>query len=165
MPINQSLLQELEHESANTRKILQRVPEKHFDWKPHEKSYTLGRLASHVADLTKFFSVVVTTKELDFSKRGYQQTNPSTSAELMQIFEDNLAKAKQDLQNATDDVFTQSWKLRSGEHIIFESPKIAALRTIAINHVIHHRGQLTVYLRLLNIPLPGIYGPTADEPM
>ncbi|MDQ6756378.1 MAG: DinB family protein [Bacteroidota bacterium] len=165
MPINQSFLQEFEQESASTRKILQRVPEEHFDWKPHEKSFTLGRLATHIAELSGYISTALTTNELDFSIREYVPRQAATSSELMQIFEENFSKSKEELQKATDDVFMQKWKLRNGDHIIFDLPKSAVLRTFAINHLIHHRAQLSVYLRLLNVPVPGMYGPSADEPM
>ena len=165
MPLNQSLLQELEQESINTRKMLQRVPEEHFGWKPHEKSNTLGRLASHVAEITHWVSRALAVDEYDLAEVNFKPANAATSSELMQIFEDKLAKAKEDLQNATDDVFMQNWKLRRGEQVMFELPKIAVIRSIALNHIIHHRAQLSVYLRLLDVPVPGMYGPTADERM
>lgn len=163
MPLNQFLLQELEQESINTRKMLQRVPEEHFGWKPHEKSNTLGRLASHVAEITHWISRALSGDEYDLAEANFKPANAATSSELMQIFEDKLAKAKEDLQTAGDDVFTQKWKLRHGEQVMFELPKIAVIRSVALNHIIHHRAQLSVYLRLLNIPVPGMYGPTADE--
>ncbi len=165
MALNQSLLQELEQESSNTRKMLQRVPEEHFGWKPHEKSTTLGSLASHVAEITHWLTRSLTTTEYDLAGVNDKPVIAATSSELMQIFEDNLAKAKAELLKATDDVFMQKWKLRSGEKIFFEIPKIAVIRSMAMNHLIHHRAQLSVYLRLLNVPVPGMYGPTADEPM
>jgi uncharacterized damage-inducible protein DinB len=165
MPINQSFLQELESESKSTRRSLQRCPEEHFDWKPHEKSYSLGRLASHIAELTNMITLALTSSELDFVKRGYKPSIATTNQELMKIFEDNLSRAKEELQKADDDAFAQDWQLRGGERIYFTLKKAEAVRTMALNHIIHHRGQLSVYLRLLNVPVPGMYGPTADEPM
>ena len=165
MALNQSLLQELEQESLNTRKMLQRVPEEYFGWKPHEKSNTLGRLASHVAELPHWLSRALNYDEYDLADANHKPANAATSSELMQIFEDKLAKAKEDLQKASDDVFMQRWKLLREEHVLFEMPKIAVIRSMTLNHIIHHRAQLSVYLRLLNVPVPGMYGPTADEPM
>ena len=165
MALNQALLQEFEQESASTRKMLQRVPEEYFGWKPHEKSYTLGRLASHVAELTGWIAFTLTTNELDFAKGDYKPENVATSAELMQLFENNFSKSKAELQKATDDALMQKWKFRNGEQIYFDLPKIAVVRSMALNHIIHHRAQLSVYLRLLDMPVPGMYGPTADEPM
>ncbi|HUS01218.1 MAG TPA: DinB family protein [Chitinophagaceae bacterium] len=165
MALNKALSQELEQEFASTRKMLQSVPEEHFAWKPHERSYTLGRLASHVAELTGWVSFILTTNELDFEKGDYTPVNAATSAELMELFEKNFASSKEELQKANDDVLMQHWKFRNGEQIYFDLPKIAVLRSFAMNHIIHHRAQLSVYLRLLNIPVPGMYGPTADERM
>ena len=165
MALNHALLQEVEQEFASTRKMLQKIPEEHFGWKPHEKSYTLGRLASHVAELTGWVSFILTTNELDFAKGDYKPVNAPTSAELMELFEDNFTKSKEALQKASDDALMQKWKFRNGEQIYFDLPKIAVLRSFAMNHIIHHRAQLSVYLRLLDIPVPGMYGPTADEPM
>src|SRR5215212_9873070 len=107
MALNHGLLQELEQEFANTRKMLQSVPEEHFGWKPHEKSYTLGRLASHVPELTGWVSFTLTTNELDFAKGDYIPANVATSAELMELFEKNFTRSKNELQNATDDVLMQ----------------------------------------------------------
>ncbi len=165
MTLNQSLMQELEQESLNTRKMLQRVPEEYFGWKPHEKSSTLGRLASHVAELPHWLSRTLNNDEYDLVDAKHTPANAATSAELMHIFEDKLAKAKEDLQKTSDEVFMQKWKLLRGGYVLFELPKFAVIRTMTLNHIIHHRAQMSVYLRLLNIPVPGMYGPTADEPM
>lgn len=165
MPINDALLREFENESSNTRKMLQRVPEEKFGWQPHEKSFTLGRLATHVADTTHWITSIMSNDEFDFAKRTYKSSEVQTSEELMNLFEKNFTEAKDALQKATDEDFNKKWKLRAGEKIYFDIPKIAAIRAFALSHLIHHRGQLSVYLRLLDIPVPGMYGPTADEPM
>ena len=163
MALNEPLLQEMEQESASTRKMLQRIPEEYFGWKPHEKSYTLGRLASHVAELTGWVAFTLTTNEMDFAKGDYKPANAATSKELIQLFETNYAISKEELQKATDEDLMQKWKFRNGDQIYFDLPKNVVIRNMAFNHIIHHRAQLAVYLRLLNLPVPGMYGPTADE--
>lgn len=165
MTLNKPLLQELEQEAKNTRKILERVPEEHFGWKPHEKSFSLGRLATHIAELAGYISTTINTDELNFAAREYKPYTAASSSELLKIFDNNISQATEDLQKTTDEDFLKSWKMRNGEQVFFELPKIAVLRAMAFSHLIHHRGQLTVYLRLLNVPVPGIYGPSADEPM
>lgn len=160
-----AFLKELETESASTRRMLERVPAEHFEWKPHEKSYSLGRLASHVAELPSMITRVLTTDELDFMKEGFKSSRATSSQELIQIFENSLAGAKKAVEEASEDGLGQRWKMRAGEVVYIDLPKHVALRSLGLNHIIHHRGQLSVYLRLLNVPVPGMYGPTADEPM
>jgi uncharacterized damage-inducible protein DinB len=165
MGMNEALLAELKQEAAATRKILERVPLEKSDWKPHEKSMSLGRLASHVAELPGWVSVTLDTDELDWSKFDYKPQIAKSTEELLKILDDNVAKAEASLKNADDKKFFENWTMRNGEQLFFTLPKAAVLRTSAYSHMYHHRGQLSVYLRLLDVPLPGIYGPTADENM
>lgn len=164
MRLNETIISEFQNEAKSTRKMLERVPEdKHF-WKPHEKSMTLGELATHVAELPLFAISIVEQDELDFLTLDYKPKVAKTNAELLQIFEENLSSTLESLKNATDEKLLGNWRLRSGEKIFFEMPRIEVLRFMVLNHIVHHRGQLSVFLRLQNVPLPGVYGPTADEP-
>jgi uncharacterized damage-inducible protein DinB len=165
MPINQSFIAELEQEAKGTRKILERVPIDKNDWKPHKKSTPLGRLATHVAEICGWATVTLDTNELDFAKMDYKPRVAANTKELLDIFEENYNKAMTTLKNAGDEKFMETWTMRTGEQIYFTLPKAVVLRSFAFNHLYHHRGQLTVYLRELNVPLPGLFGPTADEPM
>lgn len=162
MSVSKGLLGELDYEAISTRKILERIPSEKFDWKPHEKSITMGALAAHIADMFSWYSATLETDELDFAK-GYEQPKPKTTEELVAVFDKNLAAAKESLQKAEPDVFAKNWTLRSGDHVIFTMPKTATLRTFVVNHIVHHRGQLSLYLRLNDIPVPSVYGPSADE--
>ena len=163
MAINHSFSAELEHEGSNTRKMLERVPAEHFNWKPHEKSYSLGILATHIAELPTWVGYTLEADELDFATMNYKAPAVSSSSDLMKLFEENLAEAKEDLNDVPDETFMKNWALRNGGQIYFTMPKIAVLRNMVFNHIVHHRAQLGVYLRLLDIPVPGMYGPTADE--
>jgi uncharacterized damage-inducible protein DinB len=165
MALKEALKVELEHESKSTRKMLERTPEKDFDKKPHDKSMSLGEIASHIANTNKWITYVVNKDEFDFTKENYSETTAKTNEELLKIFDDTLAEAVSALENTTDENLMKGWKLRAGDAVFFDMPKVAAMRTMAYSHLIHHRGQLSVYLRLHNIPLPSVYGPTADEPM
>jgi uncharacterized damage-inducible protein DinB len=147
-----------------TRKMLERVPEEHFDWKPHAKSMSLKDLSGHVAELPgMFIAAVLQSEELDLSPQTYQPFAGTTHQELMAFFEDNFQKAVKALNDTNVVEIGKSWTLRSGDHVIFTMPRQVVIRTVAMNHFIHHRGQLSVYLRLLDVPVPGMYGPSADE--
>ena len=163
MPINETLLTELEHEASSTKKMLERVPAEKFDWKPHEKSFSLGRLAAHVAELHSWVGFTVNHDELDLATMNYKPAEVHTSSDLMKLFEDQLSQAKQDIQNVSDETMMKAWTLRNKDQVYFSMPKIAVLRSMVVKHIVHHRAQLSVYLRLLDIPVPGMYGPTADE--
>ena len=163
MPLNQSFSAELEQESANTKKMLERVPEEHFSWKPHEKSYTLGVLATHIAELPSWVGYTVKADELDFGSMDYKSPVINSSSDLMKLFEENLAQAKEDLKEVSDEDIMKNWSLRNKEQLYFTMPKVVVLRSMVMNHIIHHRAQLGVYLRLLDVPVPGMYGPTADD--
>ena len=164
MAIKDSLMQEWEHEIISTRRLLQAVPFEKADWKPHEKSMTLKRLATHVAEIPNWLTVTLATDELDFS-HGYTAHNPASKEELLAIFEKCAAESTEQLKIATDENFRKDWTLRNAETIYFTMPKTAVARSFVMNHLYHHRGQLTVYLRLLEVPVPGLYGPSADEKM
>ena len=164
MTINETFIGELRQEAATTRKVLERIPAEKFDWKPHEKSMTMGRLATHVADIFGWFSATLETDELDFAL-GYEEPKPATSEELVDIFDKNVAAAIETLKNTSDETFGRNWKLRNGEQIFLDMPKAGVVRGMVMNHILHHRGQLSVYLRLNDIPVPGLYGPSADEEM
>jgi uncharacterized damage-inducible protein DinB len=165
MPIYESLLTELQQEAKATRKLLERVPENSLEFKPHEKSFTLSRLASHVAELPGWITFILASDELDFGKFDYKPPVISKISDILNIHDENLEKAVKSLENAKDEEFTKNWTMRKNEIIYLNHPKIIVIREFSFNHLYHHRGQLTVYLRLLNIPLSGVYGPTADEQM
>lgn len=162
MSISQMLLPEFDQEMAGTRRVLERVPFEHFPYKPHDKSFEFGKLATHVAQLPGWASMTLSTDELDIGCT-WEQPKPQSTEELVALFDQNSAEARQAIANASDEAFMQKWTLRMGERVIFTLPKVAVLRGMVMNHIIHHRAQLTVYLRLNDIPVPGLYGPSADE--
>ncbi len=161
--IAKALIAELEQESQTTRKCLERVPADKFNWKPHEKSMEFGRLATHVAEMHSWTVNTVNDPELDFAKFDYKPFEPKTTEDLVDHFEKCLAGAMEALKGATDDIWHEPWSLRNGEQIYFTMPKIVVMRSMVLNHIVHHRGQLSVYLRLNDIPVPSLYGPSADE--
>lgn len=163
MPISQSLLPEMKQEGASTRRMLEAVPFDNPGWKPHEKSMNLQHLAHHLAELTGWTSMIIHSNDYDFAKTSEQQAPPANKEELLKLYDDTLARAIKDVENVTDETLMTNWSLRNGETIYFTLPKVSMLR-INMNHIIHHRGQLSVYLRLNNIKVPGVYGPTADDP-
>lgn len=166
MAIKDAFIGELKHESSLTRKMLEKVPLDKTDWKPHEKSMSLGKLATHVAEITHWVSDIIHIDDFDFMKNfNFNPRVASSTEELIEIFQTNLDKAITDLSNMSDDDFAKSWVVRRGEQVMFNTPKKVSIRAWAINHMIHHRGQLSVYLRLLDVPVPGMYGPSADEKM
>lgn len=162
MAINDGLLGELDYEMISTRKVLERIPADKFDWKPHEKSMTMGELANHLVEMFSWYKITLETDELDLAA-GYEQPKATSAEDLTAIFDKNAAEAKESLQKSSPEVFSELWTLRSGEHVIFTMPKMANLRTFVGNHIVHHRAQLALYLRLNDIPVPSIYGPSADE--
>ena len=161
--LNQSLLPEFRHEMAQTRKMLERVPFDQSTWQPHQKSMKLGQLAVHVAELPSWATVIINTNELDFATFDYKPFAPQSGAHLLEHFDQNVADAIKALQGATDEHLMQRWSLRNGEQVFFTMPRIASIRSMAMNHLVHHRGQLSVFLRLKDVPVPGMYGPSADE--
>ena len=166
MAIQDALIGELKHESSMTKKMLERVPLDKKDWKPHEKSMTLGRLATHVAEITHWASDIIHIDDFDFMKNyNFNPTNATTTEELLEIFQTNLDKAITDISSTKEEELNKNWTVRRGEQVMFSTPKKVAIRGWAFNHLFHHRGQLSVYLRLLDVPVPGMYGPSADERM
>ena len=166
MAIKDAFIGELKHESSLTKKMLERVPLDKKEWLPHEKSMSLGRLATHVAEITHWVSDIIHIDDFDFMKNfNFTPRIASSTEELLEIFQTNLDKAVADLLTMKDEDFGKSWTVRRGEQVMFNTPKKIAIRSWALNHMIHHRGQLSVYLRLLDVPVPGMYGPSADEKM
>jgi uncharacterized damage-inducible protein DinB len=163
MPQNHSLIAEMQREAAHTRKILERVPVDQNDWTPHPKSMKLGRLATHVAELPGWVTMTMATDELDWAQFDYKPYVAASSQELVEKLDELVTQAVAILETCTDEDFEKPWTMRNGDNIFFTMPKHVVLRSFALSHQYHHRAQLGVYLRLLDIPLPGIYGPTADE--
>ncbi len=154
---------DLEHEIATTRRMLERVPEEHLAWKPHEKSMSLGALASHIANLLWWQTLMLEHDEFDMAAPQPTVTAPESRAALLQEFDEKVAVLREALAQTDEAALARPWTLRRGDHVIFIQPKIAVLRGFGISHMVHHRGQLSVYLRLLDVPVPPSYGPTADE--
>ena len=165
MTIAHGLLQELEQEAKTTRRLLERVPESRTSWRPHEKSWTLGELAMHIAmvpgGVAEFVARPSPVQAPDFPD---PPAAPNT-AELLRRFDESIAKAKTILTEMDDAAATEMWRMVAGERDVMAMPRVAYMRAIMLNHWYHHRGQLSVYLRFLDVPLPSIYGPTADERM
>ena len=164
MQLNEGLIAELQHEAVSTRKMLERVPADKFGWKPHEKSMTLGRLASHIAEIPGWTNETINQDVLDFAKMEYEPFEPNSAEELVKFFDDKLASALDTLKNnATDENLMGMWTMKNGETVYMTMPRIAVMRGFVLSHLIHHRAQLGVYLRLLDVPIPSSYGPSADE--
>ena len=161
--IAKGIVAEFKYEAANTRKMLERVPEDKFDWKPHEKSMTLGRLATHLAEMPEWSGTILDQDELDLAGSGYQPRTAGSTAELLELFDQNAEAFIESVGERSDEEFFSTWTLRVGEHVVTTLPKIAAMRGFILSHAVHHRGQLSVFLRLLDVPLPQVYGPTADD--
>ena len=158
-----AFIAELQHEAAATRKCLERIPAEKFDWKPHEKSMAFGRLASHIAEMFGWTPATLTQPELDFEKFDYTPYDPKSTQDLVEFLDKNVNEAIETLRNTPDDVFLENWTMRNGETVYFTMPKISVMRSFVGNHIVHHRGQLSVYMRLNDIAVPSIYGPSADE--
>ena len=158
----QSFLSELEKESIGTKKMLSRVPADKMDFKPHEKSMKLKDLATHIADMPGWITLGLTTDELDFATTPYNPQNCNNGEELVSFYEKNEKEAKDWLAKSNDSVLSETWTLKNGDIIYSQLSKLETIRH-AYCQIVHHRAQLGVYLRLLNIPIPGVYGPSADE--
>jgi uncharacterized damage-inducible protein DinB len=166
MSIAQSLLPEFDQEMASTRKVLERIPTEKWTWKPHEKSGTLGWLAAHVGTIPGWYTMTLQTENLDYAPVDGPQYEPpkiDNAQQLLATFDKESKEARAALSKASDADFNVNWTLLAGGKEIFTMPRIACLRSMVMNHMIHHRAQLTMYLRLLNVPIPGLYGPSADE--
>ncbi|MGB2676221.1 MAG: DinB family protein [Candidatus Acidiferrum sp.] len=166
MTLGQAMLPEFDQEMANTRKTLERAPDQQWNWKPHEKSGTLGWLAGHVGTVPEWIAMTIKTEELDYAPVGgpaYQPPKIENRAQLLAAFDKAAAEARAALANVSDAELGKGWKLLAGGKEVFTLPRIACIRSMCMNHMIHHRAQLTIYFRLLGIPVPGLYGPSADE--
>lgn len=161
-----ALLAEFDHEMAGTRRLLERVPEQAWTWAPHPKSFTLAGLATHLSRLPHWGRTILGTAQYDMTRDGSPQAPPADSlAEVLATFDANVAAIRAQLQSLSDAEMAAPWSLLRDGQVLMTLPRMAAFKTFIINHAIHHRGQLTVYLRLQDVPLPGVYGPSADERM
>jgi len=162
MSISETLLPEFDQEMANTRKLLECVPEGKPAWKPHEKSMTLGRLAGHVAELPGWAVNTIRLSVLNLTP-PFQATTMGSRKEILELFDKNVAEARQAIADASDQHLREIWSLQVGGKTLMSMPRAAVLRSVVMNHLIHHRAQLGVYLRLNDVAIPGMYGPSADE--
>jgi len=165
MSIAQPLIEELTQEAAATRILLERVPEAHWEWTPHPKSMSIAYLASHMAESLGWTAGALAQDELEMDMDAYQPFVADNKAAMLSAFDDNLAAALEVLKGQSDERMLALWRMTAKGTALLEMPRVAVVRVFVLNHLIHHRGQLTVYLRLKDVPLPSIYGPTADEPM
>jgi uncharacterized damage-inducible protein DinB len=167
MPISAAMLPEFDHEMANTRRTLERVPDSAFDWTPHEKSLSMQALVSHLANLPSWTAMTIEKDSIDMAPPDGSEpprTEALTStAQVVETFDRNVATARAAIAGASDEKFMETWSLLSGGEVMLAMPKVAVLRSFVMNHMIHHRAQLTVYLRMNDVPLPALYGPSADE--
>lgn len=166
MTLAEILLPEFDQEMAGARKVLERVPEEKFGWKPHEKSFSMGKLAAHLAEIPVWATSAVEVDELDLAPAdgpAYKSPEATSSAELLAMFDQNVAKARAALAGASDAKLWETWSLLMTGKIIFTMPRYTVIRSFVLNHLVHHRAQLGVCLRLNDIPVPGLYGPSADE--
>ena len=168
MAIRDAFLPEFSHEMATARKTLERVPEGKAEWAPHPRSVKMGRLAGHIAELPGLITTALSQGALDFRQPGAPPRVPyvmTTREGLLQMFDKNVAAASAAIAGVSDEALMKTFTLSAGGKVIFALPRLAVLRGFVLNHVIHHRGQLSVYLRLNDVAVPSIYGPSADEPL
>jgi uncharacterized damage-inducible protein DinB len=166
MAISAALLPEYDHEMATARKLLERMPAEKEAWKPHAKSFSLGDLCLHLAQLPGWGKMALTTTELDLNPPGgpgFQPPKYESKEAMLETFDANVKSTREALAGASDAEFMVGWTLKNGGASLFTIPRVAVVRTWVMNHVVHHRGQLSVYLRLLDVPVPSVYGPSADE--
>ena len=162
MPFSQTLLPEFDQEMANTRKILERVPDEKLDYRPHPKSMSLARLATHIAELPHWATMTIDQDLLEMQP-GYEPHIARSHAELLEIFDKSVAEARPKIEAATDEHWHQTWTFKYAGQIVLALPRAAVMRMVVMNHLIHHRGQLSVFLRLNDVAIPGMYGPSADD--
>ena len=162
MAIKDVLLAEYDHEMGTTRRLLERIPDAQLAWKPHEKSMSLGGLATHLANIPNWGGAILGGPSFDLATSPANLTARGSVAEILSAF-DEATKGARGKMNVDDAEYLGQWALKRGDQVMFSMPRSAAFRTFVLNHLIHHRGQLSVYLRLNNVPVPAIYGPSADE--
>lgn len=158
-----SLLAELAHEARTTRRHLERLPGDRFEWRPHPKSFTAGRLASHLVECIRWVVPVFTADELDMDPSSYVPVSLESGPALLKAFDADVDKARRVMKDTAATRLAQPWRLKLSGKVMFEKTREAAFRDMTLSHLIHHRGQLSVYLRLLEVPVPATYGPSADE--
>ncbi len=166
MKITDALLPEFDQEMANTRKTLERVPDDKLGWKPHSKSFSMGSLATHIATMTAWTVDIIAKDNFDVAPPGappYKEDPVASQKELLERFDKSVTAARAALASASDEHLMKPWSLLAGGNTLFTMPRIACIRSFVMNHCIHHRAQLGVYLRLNDIPVPAVYGPSADE--
>ncbi len=166
MRISDAILPELEHETGNTRKTLERVPTDKFTWKAHPKSFSMGQLAIHLATIPEWVGAILAGDEMDFANpevAAYKPPDLKTTQEVLERFDKATADARAAIAAADDEQLMKPWTLRAGPQVFFTLPRIAVIRSMVMSHTIHHRAQMGVYLRLNDIAVPSIYGPSADE--
>lgn len=163
MSIGQSMLSEFDYEMANSRKTLERVPVNKLEWKPDPKSMALGQLAGHIVEMAGWGSAVLTTPSMDMNPGDHKPYTPTSQQELLSEFDKNVAALRSTLASTSDQDMMHEWALRIGGQPLFSMPRVAVMRSMIMNHIIHHRAQLTVYYRLNGVPVPALYGPSADE--
>ena len=159
----ESLLAEFTRETATARKYVERLPTDRFEWRPHARSFTAGQLASHMVDCIRFVEPIFGADELDMDPADYKPFQATSVGELLEAFDGEVAKAKHVIASTTDTSASHPWQLKLHGTVWFEKPREAVFRDMTLSHLVHHRGQFSVYLRLLEVPVPGSYGPTADE--
>ena len=160
-----AILMEMSQEAATTRRLLERVPAQHLAWKPHVKSMTMGRLATHIAEIPGWIATILDKEGFDVGAGNHTPQTAGSVAEVLAMFDKNVPMAEAVIRRQTMDRLSATWRITKQGQVIVEMPRMGVIRSLFLNHLIHHRGQLSVYLRLNDVPLPSIYGPTADTPM
>jgi len=165
MGMIEPMILEFEQEAASTRKMLERVPADAMDWRPHKKSMSMAELASHIANIPEWAKATLTQDELIFDMANYKPNVYESPQEALEVFERGVKEVIEVMRVTSDDQLMAMWRMKDRDTLLFEMPRIAVLRGMILNHAVHHRGQLSVYLRMKDVPLPAIYGPSADEGM
>jgi uncharacterized damage-inducible protein DinB len=165
MSIADTFVAEFNHESSGTRKLLERLPEDKLSWKPHPKSMSLGALATHIANIPHWAEIIVNESEFDMGRGDNRAPERKGRKEILELFEENIAAFQKTLSGKADQHLFQNWTLKNKGAVVLTLPRVACIRSFILSHVVHHRGQLTVYLREHDVPLPALYGPSADEGM
>lgn len=163
IPTLQLALADLAHELASTRRMLERLPDDRLDWRPHAKSFTLGQLADHLTDMPFYGTTTLTTGTLDFASLPPRASHPAARDGFLAQWDARVADFQRALADATEPQLGETWTATMGSRVVMAMPRLALLRGFVVNHMIHHRAQLSMYYRLLDVPMPGMYGPSADE--